>query len=487
MLVINFAAYAPDLHPFDASYSDAIVNVLPTANGYAPFPQLVAYSNAVGTYPVVGYFAARTTDGTFTSFCATSGKLYKFNATSRGWDDVSRTASAYTGTSGFWCFSQYGNKLIACNLNDAPQVFDITTSTNFEDLAGSPPAADGVAIVGDFVFLYGLSGDFGKVHWSGLDDPEFWTPYDNSCDFQIFPDGGRVNFVAPISGGAYVLQERCIRALTFAPASSAIFTSTKLSSDRGCVSQQCVTQIGDTVFFLSNDGFYSISGGVVSPIGAEKVDRTFFDNVDHNAIADTIAANDPFNKVVYWAGKTSYTSDTYDYILGYDWQLGRWFKVEATIEFMASMQTPGYSIDDIPSLGYTLDTLPWSLDSRILKGGRPAMAAFDTAHKLALFEGDAMEATLETADIALTSGARSCIREFRPVTDASGAYGRIATRARHQDARTWKSESAIAASGRCYTRADGLLHRFRLRIPAGESWTTAIGIGDIIKRQAGRK
>ena len=98
-------------------------------------------------------------------------------------------------TGNHWQFAQFGSFVIAVAPNIAPQVFTLGTSVAFSDLAGSPPQAAYIAIVGRFVVLSGLSSNPYRVHWSGLGSAITWTQGVNSSDFQDLPDGGIVQGV----------------------------------------------------------------------------------------------------------------------------------------------------------------------------------------------------------------------------------------------------------------------------------------------------
>ena len=57
-----------------------------------------------------------------------------------------------------------------------PQVFDLTSSSAFADLGGSPPQARYIAMVGRFVVLSGLLSTPYRIQWSGLNATTTWTP-----------------------------------------------------------------------------------------------------------------------------------------------------------------------------------------------------------------------------------------------------------------------------------------------------------------------
>ena len=100
-----------------------------------------------------------------------------------------------TSEDGVWRFGQFGNTLIATNYADNPQKFVLGTSTEWEDLGGSPPKARHIAIVRGFVMLGNLvesgTGYQNRVRWSGLDNSETWSASQTTLsDFQDFVGSG---------------------------------------------------------------------------------------------------------------------------------------------------------------------------------------------------------------------------------------------------------------------------------------------------------
>ena len=92
-----------------------------------------------------------------------------------------------------WQFAQFNNFVFAVQINATPQVFDLTSSTAFADLAGSPPQARYIAVVNRFVVLSGLGSSTPyRIQWSGHNATTTWTSGVNSSDFQDLPDGGTV-------------------------------------------------------------------------------------------------------------------------------------------------------------------------------------------------------------------------------------------------------------------------------------------------------
>src|SRR5262249_51632295 len=127
---------------------------------------------------------------------------------------------------------------------------------------------------------------------------------------------------------------------------------------------------------------------------------------------------DPINKLFFWsypgAGNSGGTPNR---LLIYNWALQRWSYADVTAELVFRSLSEGYTLESLDATGYNLDTLPYSLDSRAWTGGSPFLSAFDSAHKLALFNGATLAAQLETTNFALDGGARVFVSGVRPLID----------------------------------------------------------------------
>jgi len=492
MPTLPFAQYAPDRAALDPAASDAIKNVIPTSNGYAPLLSPSPYSEALSDV-CRGAILVVKADGTFNLFAGTLTGLYQLSG-STAWTDVSGPSAPYNLAVGYtWSFVQFGPYVIATNISDPQQIFNLASSTDFADTAGSPPQARYVWTESGYVGIGQLVDNERRIMRSGLEDAEFWTVGQKGCTYQDLPDGGWVQGAVGSETGAFVFSQTNIRQLVNQPGLEIGFTLAVYETARGAVASNSIVRAGQTIAFLCEDGFY-ILGQPSTPIGAERVDRTFLADIDLDYLDQVQGVSDPVRKMFWWRYKSiSGGTDNYtDKLIGYNWMLDRWTYAEVNLEWLISMATVGYTLEELDTvLGFTnIDTMTTSLDSRIWKGGRPAFAGFDTDHKLGFFEGDAMEALLETSTMLLGGeGRRGYVSGFRPVGDVSGAYGQIATAETIGGALAWGSEAAQGTTGLVPVRASGRAQRLRLRIPAATSWSDILGLEvppESVK-QAGRR
>lgn len=478
--LLPFGEYAPDISSLNTQVSERILNVLPRADGYGPFPNLLAFTQSLPGICRGGFFA-RNADGSITVFGATDTRIYKLNNSTFAWVDVSKGGIAYSQlpSSDRWHFVQFNSKVLAVQVNTVPQVYDLTSSTTFDDLAGSPPQASLIAIINRFVVLGGLLGLPYRVQWSGLNAITTWDNVTSQSNFQDLADGGRVTGLAGGDQFGVIFQDSAIRSQIFAPGSPVTFEILRIATNDGLIAADGAVSAGDKIFFASPQGFKVISpGGYPEPIGREKVDRSFFDEFDFDNLQLLIAATDPTATRVYWAYKTvTGTTGQFDKMLVYDYVLARWTPVEISGQHLFSLAQPGITLENLDAISGSIDTMTTSWDSYPL-AALVKLAAADTSNAIGFFNGANLEATLETPEQD-GKGQRFFVSNVRPMTDCASAAGLIAARETAQAATTVTAEIAVNDIGLCPVDGGGIDTRYarvRMRMPAGADWTYAMGV-----------
>ena len=354
--IIVFPDYAPDVTPLGQAESQTIFNVVARSDGYGPVPSLQPWTESLPS-ACRGYFFARKSDGTIAIFAGTATDLYLMDNNTFAWRLVSKGSASY-GTlvsTDNWSFAQFNDLVIACQANTVPQKYDLGSllpAPLFVDLGGGPPAAASVSVIGFFVVLTGLTSQPKQASWSDLDAPETWNAGLGLADFQIFPDGG--SCITSSGGDAYgmIFQEQAIRSMTYAAGNPAIFQFYRISTQEALYAKYSVQNIGNIVFYLGAAGFKMIVGtGDPKNIGKERVDRTFFSDVDKGNLQLVIAATDPTSTRVYFAYKSiSGNTGLFDRVLAYDYALDKWTRLNISGEYMASLAKPGLTLEQLDAI-----------------------------------------------------------------------------------------------------------------------------------------
>lgn len=426
------------------------------------------------TAGTVYYVLTVPTSDTFTVSTSAGGSAVNTSGSQSGTHSVTGIYSALSSDAQ-WKFAQFGNNVIAVQENVAPQVFDLSSSTAFADLGGSPPQAAYVDIVNRFVVLSGLLSNPYRIQWSGLNAITTWDGT-NSSDSQDLPDGGIVRGVAGGENGV-IFQDQAIRRMTYAPGSPIVFQIDRIAQDKGLFAPYSIIRAGATIYFHAAQGFHKIEpGGVPVQIGRERVDRMFITDLDRGNLQLFIGSQDPKGTFIYWAYKSSSgAAGLFDKILGYDPALDRFFQLSISGEYLLGISQTGLTLEGLDSISSSIDAMTLTLDA-YATAVQPEIGLFNSENKLGFLRGTNLEATLESSEQG-TDGQRILVNGFRPITDAATIYGSLKYRDTQQATATTSSEILInSRTGRVDIRRDARYQRFKCRIPAGTTWTFIAGV-----------
>jgi hypothetical protein len=464
---INFGEWTPD-QPGITNGLRRAENVYSKLVGYGALPTVVNYSNSASEN-LNNVVAGKTTAGATSVFAGGSTKLFKLDSGTLNLNNVSKSGNYTTPTDQRFRFTQFGNVIIAGNGFDKLQGFNLNSSSLFANLAADAPEARYVTVVRDFVVSGYQSSYQNRVQWSALGDESSWTASATTqADFQDIPDGGSV---VGVTGGEFglILMDRSIHRMSYV-GSPLIFQFDNISRNLGCYEANSVIQYGGTTFFLGDDGFYACDGQNVVPIGNEKVNRFFFDNVDEGTLYLMSAAVDPTKKLIIWA-YASNSSATADSLLIYNYQTQRWTSGTTHVDRIASTSTPAVTLEGMDVYG-NLDTILTTFDSRLWLGGRLQLAGVDGA-KIVTFSGANATAYIETGDIEVP-GSTSSITLVKPTVEGGSGSVALLSRRLLTESTVFGSQTAADAENRVSVRGVGRYHRLQLT-PTG-SWTSAVGM-----------
>ena len=475
-----FPEWAPDLSTIGTGIAKNVSGCVPKKDGYAPFFALLALAEPLPGR-CRGSFFARRSDGSVAIFAATSTRIYLLDNTDLTWTDVSQGGTAYTALvdGKHWEFVQYNDVVIAVQVNTPPQAFALSSSSEFADLGGSPPQAAHIAVVNRFIVLTGILSQPRRVQWCDLDAITTWTAGVGLADYQDLPDGGLVSKIAGGDAFGIILQDESVRSLVYAPGSAVTFQINRIATNDPLFATYSVITAGDKVFYISSQGFKVITaGGTPQSIGKERVDTTFFDDVDADALELVLGAHDPRQTRVYWSYKSkSASAGVFDKIICFDWSIGkegRWSLLNQNGEYLSTLAAPGLTLEGLDAISASLDALGFSLDT-ISSAVRGSLAGFTTSHEFGFFNGDSMEAIIETAEQD-GEGRFLFASEVLVLTDCADAAVSIGYRSGPRQAPQYSPEQTVDTDSRAYPLIEDRYLRARVRFPAGSSWSFAMGV-----------
>ena len=464
MTKMIFGEWLPDQPALDNPGATIAKNVLPYVRTYGSFKSLQSFSDALHA-ACVGSITVKDSAGIIHVHAGSETKIEDLSAT-KTWSDISKSGG-YVGASS-WRWSRFGDRLIAVAPGIAPQFYDLTTSSTYLDLPGTPPKAESIATIRNFLVLGNLndgSARPNRLNWSGYNNTELWTPSiaTQSDTRDLEGDGGDIQAIVPGQYGV-VFQENSIWTMTYSGPPT-IFRLNEVEEGRGTPAPDSVCWSGSTIYYLGQDGFYSFTGQGSRPIGAEKIDRWFFDTADENSVRFVRGVVDRRNRMVIWSFRSSSTITFNDHLLIYNWAADKWSYCQIDTEVISEYLTTDFTLDQLDTPlpnGIDIDSIP--VDSEAFRGGRVSMAAFDTSHKMGTFDGASLSAELETKEIADPSGNTLVLTGVRPLVDGANAVVTVqsGTRTNQNENFTYGLAQAQNTLGKMSFRNKARYHRIRV-------------------------
>lgn len=468
---VMFGPFLPDLPPMDNEGVTVALNVTPSGDSYKSFPSQTIYSNALDAR-CQGASSGRDAVGVTYNFAGDAAKLYKIADTI--YADVSKVGGYTTNSEDRWSFTQWGGQMLATNFGDPIQEFTMGVSSVFADLSASAPQARYLSVVRDQVVAantYDSSDGFVpyRVRWSAIGDATAWTPsVTTQSDFQdLNGDGG---WCQQIVGGEIgtIFQERSIWRMTYV-GSPIIYQFDEVERDKGTPAPGSVTKIGSAIPYLGIDGFYIFDGQQSVPIGSNRIDKTFYADLDQNYMGRISSTVDPINQIIFWASPGQQnTNGNPNRIWAYNYSPNakkRWAYSEQDVEYIYRSLAEGYTLDGLDSISTNLDALLFSLDSRVWTGNSALFSGFNPSHQQVNFTGAAQNATIETQETELTPNMRTNIQEIRPFVEGFTTMTiQIGGRNSLADSVTWGPVITTNSAGNFPCRSNYRYHRMRVNL-----------------------
>ena len=488
-MIIEFGEYLPDRPEFMNPGALRATNIIPSPDGYRPFPDLTAISDAL-TAPCRGAFSTTDQSGNVYVYAGDATKLYEM--TDEAFTDQSGTT--YSLAAGHnWDFTSLGDKVFATNVGDEVQSLTIGGggSGNFANhfTSTDKPNAKYIGVWSrQFLVLGNLNDEVGtepnSIRWSALgNSTDMDEDQTTLADRTILNDEyGAVQRIVPGIEYGIVFQERCIQRADFINI-PAIFDINVVDRMRGTPIPRSVTWHGRWVYYIAEEGFMRFDGTTSEPLGDSKVDRNFWAQFDIANAGNVSAAIDARNKLVVWAFPgTGNSAGAANRLMLHHWPTGRFAEVELDTQMIIQAATQGFTLDGLDGSGqYNSDIdagigLTVSFDDDRWKGGDLRFAAFNTDNKLAYFTGSSLKPEIDTKEVELTPGRRTRTRAARPKVD--GGTWTITPIHRNNLTSAVTTDSAIILNAHDEARMNlnARYQRFRATGTAGDTWTHAQGV-----------
>jgi hypothetical protein len=478
MPILPFSEWTPDAADLGSIGAITVTNALPNRDGYSPAKSLTKVTSALASRPL-GAIEAYDSLNTPRQYAGDAVALYQLDA-NLDWEDVSQ-APYVTDDGEIWEFVRWENKILATNYSDYPQQITMGAA-NFSDLTADFKARR-IAVVRDFV-VAGNTWDSvdderpNRVRWSAIGNETDWTVSASTLsDFRDLATGGPIQKILGGEVGIIISQRSTFR-MSFVGAPG-VFQIDEILPNIGTISGNTATRFGDSVYFVSDQGFVELlgNGTGINRIGAGKVDQFFLSDLDQDYYHRISCISDPTANRIYWAYPgAGNVAGRPNKIIVYDLTFAKWSLIEQECELLLRAKGFGVTLEELPDLGYTdLDTMDVSLDSPTFKSSANQMAAFDADFEMGFFRGLNKTATLTTKEVEIYPGFNTHLNAFRPLVDLGIVTARVGYRRRLSDPVQWSAPMTQSASGRFTQRNNARFHRIELTV-SGDNWVQALGV-----------
>lgn len=486
--MIRVGEWLPDIPDLENPGALEALNVVPkSAVSYGPWRLPVNVSNALDER-ALGAFSGADYQGNVFTFAGDAGKLYRYSGNT--YTDVSKvggysTAPGYVEvTSRAWNFQQFNNIAFTTNFSDPIQKWVMGTDSIFADAGTTIPKGRFLSVVGQFLVVGNTEDTFDgavalRVWWSPIGNPlnDDWGNTDLQSDLRTLPKGIRITGLA---GGQYgvIFTETTRYVMTYAGPPT-IFSIDEIEGDtHGCIAPGSLVQAAGSIFYLSGDGFQRMSGSQAVPIGQDKVDETFFAELDRSNLGRIVATVDLVRQlyIVAYPGEGS-TSGRPNKLLIYNYYLNRWSKAEAGVQIIESLRSESLTVEALGAIYTFTDDVPGLTDSPQWSGGTDYLACFNSTNEMCSFTGVNAAATVDTTEITGDLGGKFVARRVRPLTDSSSVTVRLGSRNFQDETPVFTGQvPRHPATGLCKFRSKARYHRARIETPEGWLGTQIFGV-----------
>lgn len=470
---LQFGTWLPDGQDYKNPGLEECKNVVPGVNGYRPARAPISTGVSVsGT--IIGATSVFLKDGSTIVCVATTSDIHVIRSGAITASSLSLGLSALDIVD----FEQYGTAVYASTKSGgAWYLSDIEVVDTFATWPGSPPSANAIGRVGDFLLMGDLndidaSDSPYRIRWSRFNDPQ------GNWGTDIAAQSGAVDLdaaygpVTAIKGRTVglILQRQGVSRLTYTGGAS-VFRLDTFEKNRGCVAPASAVQVGEQTYFLSYDGFYVTSGTTPVAISTGRIWQWFVQNCNQTFLKYVVGAVDHERRCVVWlfpAGR----NQTLTAQIWFHWDTQQWSYVDQALEWAVDSAKDGRTLEQVATDNPDLDVMSLSLDSpEFLAVGRTLQVFSGGA--LSGLTGTPLTATLTGGDVQPFTGRRMFVRGVTPLVEGGDISIRLGARGKMSDAITVTDLTPVGPIGFAPFNTDA--RYFRVTHEISGDWDNAYG------------
>lgn len=475
MIEYQFSQWLPDVQDYKNPGLEECVNALPGANGYQP-ARAPSGNGVTISGTIIGASSAFLADASSIVVVATTADLYVIRAGSA----TASSLSLSLGPTARVAFEQFGPAIYATTKSGDTWVLDnVETDNTFAAASGSPPNANAIGRVADFLLMGDLTDIDAsdapyRVRWSRFNDPSGAWGTDIAAQSGALDLDPQLGPITAITGGTFglVFQRQGISRFTYTGGAS-VFRRDTFEKNRGCVAPFSAVRIGETTYYVAHDGFFATDGTTPQPISTSRVWQWFTDRVNQDFLRSVVGAVDFQGRRIVWLWPAA-GSDTFSDQLWYNYETNQWGYVNQALEWAVGAAKDALTLEQVSAIYPNIDAMPLSLDSPVFQANGRAMKVF-SGGELSDLTGPTLGSVFQTGDLQPFVGQRSFVSEVHPIIKTDRATVKMGVKDRMTQAFTETTEEDMGAIGYAPVSADGRYFRTIIGIPAGEEWRDAYG------------
>lgn len=470
-----FGPWLPDARDYKNPGLEVVENAIPGVNGYNPARAFVG-SGATISGTIIGGGSSYLKDGSILVFCATTTDLHVIRSGTATASGLSLSL-AVTDTV---VFEQFNTRVYASvKSGDTWVLDDIETNTTFAAASGSPPSANALGRVADFLVMGDLTDIDAsdapyRLRWSQFNNPEGTWGTDIGTQSGAIDLDAEFGPITAISGGAQglVFQRQAVTRITFTGGAS-VFRLDTFEKNRGCVSPASAVQVGEMAYYMAHDGFFRTDGTTPTPISTAKVWTWFLGQVNEVYLNKIAGGVDYQRRCIVWLFPQG-SDSTFTGQLWYNWETDSWGYVDQALQWAVEGAQSGVSLEQVAALYPDLDAMPISLDSpEFQPSGRNLQVL--SSGELGNVTGQTLKATFTTGDAQPFTGQRAFVSEVTPLIEAVNMNVRLGCKDRMTQTFVESETVAVGPIGFAPFNHDARYFRATIEVPAGEEWDNAHG------------
>jgi hypothetical protein len=337
-----------------------------------------------------------------------------------------------------------------------------------------------MARIGDFLFMGNIidtdTNDRPyRIRWSQFNNPQGNWVADVGTQSGSVDMPQEFGVVMGITGGktGLIFQRNGLSRIGYT-GGAAVFAKQEVDTQRGLAATFSLAQVGERVYYLSDDGFFVTDGTAGQPISRGKIWQWWLDNANQTYTGQVQAAVDWPNRCVMWTVPSG--NNLSSGLVIYNWETESWGYSDLVVDTVMSSGQDGVTLESLDSDYPSIDAMDITLDSaEFLPRGRNLAAFIDGG--FFQLTGATLRASFTTGEFQIVPGRKTFVREVTPIITNEAENTRVSVLGRDRQTQqfTGQADIIVGPLGFAPFNFDARYFRVSMSVPAGVEWRDAFG------------